>query len=671
MLSEFYIPILKEAIKYDRVSGYFSTKSLALASRGFSEFCKKENSRMRLIIGGQLPKEDYEVIRYIFENPSLFEKRIEKALNNQLDSSIPDFEKDRMCGLAWMLKHDKLEIKVGFMLDENGNLIPPNEAEFHHKFGIFTDEVGDQVGFQGSLNETFRGWGKNGETITVYRSWISGHQVFVNELSNLFERLWSINGIDETLSVAIIDLPTAVRENWIQKFPPRHPAEIGEPTPFTKKKEVRDLDNKWWHQEDAVNWFINEANGTGLLAMATGTGKTITSLKIIQQLYEKGEIDSVVICASERLLNQWSKEIRKQLPNSIVFWKISGKHQDDYFLRRKEKGKNRLPILLVTDHFLKDFVVKLNDGSSSFFIYDEVHHLGSYQNRQFFGYGMSNRLWKFGYRLGLSATPFSKFNPLRNKFIAETFSREELNHIDFQSSEFEEILKDEKILFTFGLADAISRGILCEFDYVPLVYQPTDEELEEKRKEYQKWIGMPSDDPETDNEALARIMASNVLKRAQSKLPVFANFLKKNPDILENCIIFVHDTEFGRLVSNILIKYSTNFKEYFSGEDSKVLTDFSKGELKTLIACRMISEGIDIHGIKNIILFSSDAQLLETIQRMGRALRFDPNDPNKRAKVVDFIYEEEYDPNGDYVPPDITRREWLSKLSKTRRENND
>ncbi|RMG31907.1 MAG: hypothetical protein D6732_14150, partial [Methanobacteriota archaeon] len=369
--------------------------------------------------------------------------------------------------------------------------------------------------------------------------------------------------------------------------------------------------------------------------------------------------------------NQWAKEIRKQFPNSLVFWKISGKHQDDQFILKRQRRRNKIPILLVTDHFLKDLVQKLGEeaGKTSLFIYDEVHHLGSFQNRQFYGDGSLNKLRKFGFRLGLSATPFSKFNPNRNRFLAETFSHTDLKHINFQSPDLEKELKEESILFTFGLEDAIKRGILCEFDYVPLVYVPTKEELEEKRKEYQKWIGMPSDDPETDNEALARIMASNVLKRARSKLPVFENLLKENPGLLENCIIFVHDTEFGRLVSNILIKYSTNFKEYFSGEDSKVLAEFSEGKLKTLVACKMISEGIDIRAVKNIVLFSSDAQLLETIQRMGRALRFDPNNPNKRAKVVDFIYEEEYDPNGDYIPPDIARREWLSKLSKIRREN--
>ena len=89
--------------------------------------------------------------------------------------------------------------------------------------------------------------------------------------------------------------------------------------------------------------------------------------------------------------------------------------------------------------------------------------------------------------------------------------------------------------------------------------------------------------------------------------------------------------------------------------------------LETLITCHMISEGIDIRSVKNIILFSSDRQRLETVQRIGRALRKDPTDPEKRAHVYDFVNLEPIEPD-QHLPADWERYNWLSKLTETRGE---
>ena len=78
--------------------------------------------------------------------------------------------------------------------------------------------------------------------------------------------------------------------------------------------------------------------------------------------------------------------------------------------------------------------------------------------------------------------------------------------------------------------------------------------------------------------------------------------------------------------------------------------------MQCLIACHRLSEGIDIKGLKNIFLIASDRAKLETIQRIGRCLRKNPEDPYKKAKVVDFI-DNGYD-------GDVERSEWLRKLSE-------
>ena len=83
--------------------------------------------------------------------------------------------------------------------------------------------------------------------------------------------------------------------------------------------------------------------------------------------------------------------------------------------------------------------------------------------------------------------------------------------------------------------------------------------------------------------------------------------------------------------------------------------------LDSLVACERISEGLDIKSVDTIILFCSDNARLKTIQRIGRALRIDENNPEKIATVVDFIYENE-------GSADLSRKEWLVELSKVRRK---
>lgn len=96
----------------------------------------------------------------------------------------------------------------------------------------------------------------------------------------------------------------------------------------------------------------------------------------------------------------------------------------------------------------------------------------------------------------------------------------------------------------------------------------------------------------------------------------------------------------------------------------RTLENFAAGKIDCLLTCKKVSEGIDISSVTNIILFSSDRSKLVTTQRIGRALRLDKNNPEKKATVVDFVIEdsEENDNNAD-----AARAEWLTELSKTRR----
>ena len=157
-----------------------------------------------------------------------------------------------------------------------------------------------------------------------------------------------------------------------------------------------------------------------------------------------------------------------------------------------------------------------------------------------------------------------------------------------------------------------------------------------------------------------------VNKVSLSKLPLFHDFIMQHPNILERCLVFVETKEYGTAVQQILIEHCRDYHTYYGEDDEENLHLFATGKLNCLVTCKKISEGIDIKTVKNIVLFSSDRSQLVTIQRIGRSLRIDPSNPNKRAGVIDFIVQSD---SPEDTNADTERRDWLSKLAQVRREN--
>ena len=155
-----------------------------------------------------------------------------------------------------------------------------------------------------------------------------------------------------------------------------------------------------------------------------------------------------------------------------------------------------------------------------------------------------------------------------------------------------------------------------------------------------------------------------VNKTAVNKLEEFESLISQRPELLQKCIIFVQTMEYGAKLQEILVRYSDKYHTYYADDEKINLENFAAGKIDCLLTCKKVSEGIDISSVTNIILFSSDRSRLVTTQRIGRALRLDKNNPEKKATVVDFVIEdsEENDNNAD-----ADRAEWLTELSQTRR----
>jgi superfamily II DNA or RNA helicase len=275
-------------------------------------------------------------------------------------------------------------------------------------------------------------------------------------------------------------------------------------------------------------------------------------------------------------------------------------------------------------------------------IHDEVHRLGSSGNIKNLS-GLSDNV---RFRIGLSATPEREYDDFgeQNEFIE--------NHIG-------------PVIFTYELEDAITDGILCGFEYIPLPYYRNEEDKERIKKVYAQVSARKAEGrPMSDAERFIALAA--VYKQSRAKLPVFEEYLETRPNLLERCILFADTMEYGREVGGIVHEYVDDYKTFFSEEDQSTLDKFARSDLSSLITCHRLSEGIDIRDLCSVVLFASARAKLETIQRIGRCLRVNPDKPSKRALIIDFIRQP--DDEADRTDADSEREIWLSSLSEVSKE---
>ena len=616
LVKDFFQPSLREAQKYWRAVGYFSSSALEVFGASLGEFIKRDG-QIRLITSVELSEADLNAIENGAAREGICAQRLEKII----ESDFADNVGDGVSRLTRLLEIDRLEIRIAV----------PNQGTgiYHEKIGLFMDGD-DYVAFTGSSNESRTAFENNRECLDVYSSWNEASRATLKRRH--FEALW--DRTDE--GVDVYDFPEAARKKLLRVCG-EWEAERRQTQQDKRGCHQTEQDKRWRHQTEAMKKFLSAERG--VLEMATGTGKTRTALMIMEALFKRDQIDTVIVCTEGNdLLDQWYKELLQACKNMGRNLRIlrhygSMKEAQSFELNPQDV------ILLVSRGPVATVLRNLDAGVAerALLIHDEVHGLGSEGNRKQL-VGLSDNV---RFRLGLSATPEREYDQEGNAFI-ET-------HIG-------------PMLITFGLEEAIERGILSPFNYHPLSFELTEAERHRISTIYaghegRKKSGKPV--KETD----LWIQIARVYKTSSAKLPVFEDFIKSNQDLLDRCIIFTEEREYGQKVLDIVHQYRPAFHTYYSGEDADTLGKFARDELGCLITCHRLSEGIDIKSLTKVILFSSAKARLEMIQRIGRCLRTDPDNPEKIADIVDFIHDNR---NNGNPSPDEERRDWLVALSRIR-----
>jgi len=628
-ISDFISLCLEEASLYRRGTGFFTSSALKAYANSLINIINNE-TKVEILCSTKIS--DPTLIN------SLSKINDSKAIEdiNEMILAAVDFSKDinnrDLQGkiLAYLLKSNKLEIKV---------VVPNFSSDIYHtKYGYFQYESGDKVAFEGSFNESIKGHRDSIEKAVIYRSWADDYEkrrfdeavIEVDREWNNSARYSETYPLDKDLIEKIVSIAPSKTE--INK-------EIEEY--LSSRKTGTSL---WKHQEEAVNTFLEKERG--ILEMATGTGKTTTALAIINQLYEKDLIDTVVIeTYGNALLDQWNKELESANLNLAIHREYGSNREANEFI---VSPKDSILIIGQDAKKLSNIFTKSsiqNNKSRTLIIHDEVHKFGGKSYIK----NLSGVLSQYRYSLGLSATP-------------------ERDYDDSSEESGNQFIEQEvgTVIYKFGLEEAIEAGILCHFNYLPVHLEFSDEDKQKKVKLIRRY-NSPRSDEEPLNEKKFIIELGKIRKKAEFKPRKLNSFLKQHPELLKNSVMFVEDKNHGEEIIEIVRKFTPYFAKFYSENDPNELNHFKKGQVETIIACTRLDEGIDIQSLKNIFLISATSAKISNIQRLGRCLRKDPLNPNKIAHVIDFIVQGNAD-DVDELNADEKREIWLGELSKYRKK---
>ncbi len=653
LVEEFYVPCLSGSVEYWRAVGYFTSHGLALAAKGLAAFISN-GGRMKLVASPLLEPEDIEAFTRGYKSrDQILEASVGRQLADQAIEALPDISLHRLECIAWLIGEGRLDIKLA--VPSSGSM-GYGQTLYHEKMGVFFDRHEGVIAFTGSSNETVGGLLSNFESLEVYVSWDDPHGRVARKVEN-FQRLWH----NHTPRLAILDFPEAAKRQLLRLRPAQPPSKDPESQPkvvFGAKQQdsstalpdiPTDIELRAYQMDACEAWV--QSGGQGMLAMATGSGKTITSLATaVRLLKERERLFVVIACPFQHLVDQWAEDAEHfgfkplRAYESRHTWESTVNSRIlDYNL------SNRSHVMVISTHatlagdVMQASLARLS--GPSLLIADEAHHLGAEVGRR----SLPTQLH---YRMGLSATPDRWFDDEGTEALHQYFG---------------------DTVFEFTLAEAIAQGFLSEYYYYPHLVELTNDELEEYEKLTRRIARLFDPIGNTREDSLLEFLLrqrADILNRAENKIGTLAELLGSEENIdhaLFYCVPGQKDQVLSLLGNRLGLSVSQFTVEESTEERGRLLADFAQGRLQGLVAIRCLDEGVDVPSTQVAYILASTSNPREFIQRRGRILRKAPG--KEHAVLHDLIAVPSLD-NGSRPPSpeafDFERRILRRELSRFR-----
>lgn len=609
IIEDFFLPALERSVKYDRGVGYFSSGWFRIAAKGMASF-SNNGGHARWVTSPILDEDDWAAM--LKGEMAIQDILLYEILKKNISELINSLEEDTLSAIAWMIADRTIEFKLALPRNKL------NHGEFHDKFGIFYDSVGNTLVFNGSYNDSIQGT-LNYESIKLFTSWDSAAEKWINEDVNRFEALWNNNDPN----VQVYDLPTAAKEEILKLRKSRRPFPIAEiPKPYNvsfpvrpsipSKIKIRD------YQLEAIDAWFN-ADCRGLFEMATGTGKTITALAASIKLLEREKrLVIIVACPYQHLVDQWVDEAKEFGYIPIKAYQSVNTWIDEVNERILAFNHNDISsICIITTHssFSTDnFLNTVNRIQGPILIIaDESHHLGSARQRDFLPQTAQ-------YRLALSATPTRWYDAEGTNFLLDYFG---------------------KIVYSLSLTEAIQKGFLTPYYYYPILVELTDDEMIEYSELSSKIGSLIAQKNNSDvQEMLERLLIkrANILNNATNKIVEVSRLINEQ-ELIFHTLFYCAPGQIDEVVQLLGWKNGLRIHRFTAHEDiptrRRLLDEFANEKLQALVAMRCLDEGVDVPSTRTAYILASSSNPREFIQRRGRILRKAPG--KESAIIYDLI----------------------------------
>jgi len=655
---EFYMSVFPVAKSIDIHLGYFSSNAIIVLNAVFAQFIYNGGS-LRLIINNILSPNDK---KNLIDNTDLKDEDRIKEIFTSLEKLKNEFKGGQHffdC-LRFLMKENRLEI---IPVTTKSNTLS------HYKNILLLDENNNFLYTSGSANFTANGILTNGESFTVSRSW--GDNVEKSRIQKAKKRLTEIFSKINTEYIYL--KPEEVKNAVFEIGKDKNAPELIEDAykslenyiPDNVSESLKAMEQNFYafvekinnephfpvfdgkqavprkYQSDAYNAWIKN-NYHGIFAMATGTGKTITSLNCVLEEYKKtGQYNVLILVPTLALVEQWETEISKFNFKKYVLVSGATKWKDDLDVyKTNARWRNIYDNLIIISTYQSFTNLKFLNLFTTFqekftIIADEAHNIGATSIKKVF----SNLTCKK--RIALSATP---------KRIYDIEGTKDL----------ERFFKDnEPYCYTYSLGKAIDKGFLTSYFYYPHIVRLNDLELEEYIRIskillqfFDSKTGSFNNSAEAERLLLQR---KRIIHKAINKLDIFREIVKQleKQQKLKYCFTFAPEgdfvgdnsfEDFNNIIDRLIIEVTTvslkaRVNSYTSRDSAKErkekLRAFSEGKIDMLFTMKAIDEGVDIPRAEIGIFTSSTGNPRQFIQRRGRLLRKHPD--KKNAKIFDLI----------------------------------
>lgn len=606
---DFYLPAMRLATSYDRAVGYFRSAAFIIAWPALRDFVAR-GGRIRVLCSQVLAPADVAAL------DSGYAARADALLATRLRNEVEMLLADEVLRqparvLAALVASGVLEFKVAVLQAHPGATA---SRIFHDKLGILRDAVGNRLVFKGSMNETWSGLSADGnlESVDVACSWLGGRDAErVEDESDYFARLWAntypdldVRAFPEVARSALVAAADGEWEATLDQLLKAQSDVAASPTEDLKGRTLKP------HQAAGLAaWRANDRRG--ILAFATGAGKTFTALDALREaLTVFGEVPLVVV-PDTTLFSQWYDELAPvaERLGATVLRAGDGHEEWRGVLNAWTAADAGRRIVLATVQTARTaaFRTQLARHGRLFLVADEVHRLGSEANRALLDDGL------FGARLGLSATP---------ERAGDLAGTEAIVHF------FGGVLEPR-----YSLADAVRDGVLTRYFYRPHTVQLDEDEsaawraLSKRIVQLRFKLGEQAD----GDSRLARLYfeRADIVKKAAAKTELAATVIQANYAPGQRWIVYCDDRDQLERVTAALQRIGQTpmpFHSAMQGDRAETLRWLARrGGIVVAIKC--LDEGVDVPSVTHALILASSKNPREFVQRRGRVLRKAPSKP--------------------------------------------